>query len=128
MVRYELSEAWGNRQASAKSLMVNKVIAKSISATKDKTKYPADLTKGETGDAGARAATTHERSAAEAYERCGLSRKTAIALVEKGMLRWVTFKVWRLGRTSPAWWRLCDPLVMQPTDMLSLHPLNGISI
>ena len=31
-----------------------------------------------------RTATTHERYAAEAYERCGLSRKTAIALVEEG--------------------------------------------
>ena len=31
-----------------------------------------------------RTATTHERSAAEAYESCGLSRKTSIALAEEG--------------------------------------------
>ena len=60
-----------------------RVSAKSTSATKYKTNYPADLTKGETGDDGVRAATTHERSAAEAYETCGLSRKTAIAIVEE---------------------------------------------
>ena len=61
-----------------------RVSAKSTSATKDKTKYPAYWTKGETGDDGVRTVTTHERSAAEAYERCGLSRKTAFALVEEG--------------------------------------------
>ena len=61
-----------------------RVSANSTSATKDKTKYPADWTKGETGDDGVRTATTHERNAAEAYERCGLSWKTAIALVEEG--------------------------------------------
>ena len=83
MVRDEQIEARSNRQAAAKALK-KKVSAKSTSATKDKTKYPADWNKGETGDDGVRAATTHERSAAEAYERCGLSRKTAIALVEEG--------------------------------------------
>ena len=31
-----------------------------------------------------RTATTHDRNAAEAYERCGLSWKTAIALVDEG--------------------------------------------
>ena len=61
-----------------------RVSAKSTSITKDKTKYPADWTKGETGDDGVLTATTHERSAAEAYECCGLSRKIAIALVEEG--------------------------------------------
>ena len=71
MVRDEQSEA-----------MKKKVGAKSTSATKDKTKYPAYWTKGETGDDGVRTATTHERSAAEAYERCGLSWKASIALVE----------------------------------------------
>ena len=81
MVRDKRNEAQGNRQADAKSLK-KKVSAKSTCATKDKTKYPADWTKEETGDDGVRAATTHERSAAEAYESCGLSRKTAIALVE----------------------------------------------
>ena len=73
MVRYEQSEALKMR-----------VIAKSTSSTKDKTKYPADWTKGETGDVGVRAATTHERSTAEAYECCCLSWKTVIALVEEG--------------------------------------------
>ena len=73
MVRYKQSEA-----------TKKKVGAKSTSATKGKTKYPADCIKGETGYDGVRTATTHERSAAEAYERCGLSRKTAIALVEEG--------------------------------------------
>ena len=64
--------------------MKKKVGAKSTSATKDKTKYPADCNKGGTVDDGERTATTHERFAAEAYERCGLSRKTAISLVGKG--------------------------------------------
>ena len=61
-----------------------KVGAKSTSATKDNTKYPVDCTKGETGYDGVRTATTHERSAAEAYERCSMSRKASIALVEEG--------------------------------------------
>ena len=61
-----------------------RVRAKSTSATMDKTKYPAYWTKGETCNDGVSAATTHARSAAEAYERCGLSRKTSIALVEEG--------------------------------------------
>ena len=61
-----------------------KVGAKSTSATKDKTKYPEDWTKGETGDDGVHTVTTHERSVAEAYERCGLSWKTSISLVEEG--------------------------------------------
>ena len=73
MVRDERSEA-----------MKKKAGSKSSSATKDKTKYPADCTKGETGDDDVRTVTTHERFAAEAYERCGLSRKTAITLVEEG--------------------------------------------
>ena len=72
MVRDERSEA-----------TKKKVGAKSTSATKDKTKYPVDCTKGETGYDGVRTATTHERSAAEAYERCGLSWKTDIALVKE---------------------------------------------
>ena len=83
MVIDERSEARGNMQAAAEA-MKKKVGAKSTSATKDKTKYPMDWTKGETCDDGVRTATTHERSAAEAYERCGLSRKTAIALAEEG--------------------------------------------
>ena len=62
--------------------MKKKLGAKSTRATKYKTKYPTYWTKGETGDDGVRTLTTHERSEAEAYERCGLSRKTAIALVE----------------------------------------------
>ena len=61
-----------------------RVSANSTSSTKDKTKYPVECTKGETCDDGVRTVTTHERSAAEAYERCGLSRKTSIALVEEG--------------------------------------------
>ena len=61
-----------------------RVSAKSTSATNYKTKYPADWTKGETGDDGVRTATTHEQSAAEAYEHCSLSRKTSIALAEEG--------------------------------------------
>ena len=73
MLRDERSEALNMR-----------VRAKSTSATMDKTKYPAYWTKGETCDDGVRTVTTHERSASEAYERCGLSRKTAIALVEEG--------------------------------------------
>ena len=80
MVRDKQSEARGNMQDVSESLK-KRVSAKSTSATKDKTKYPADWTKGETGDDGVRAATTHERSATEAYERCVLSQKTAIALV-----------------------------------------------
>ena len=59
-----------------------RVSAKSNSTTKDKTKYPADWSKGETGDDGVHTVTTHERSADEAYERCSLFRMTAIALVE----------------------------------------------
>ena len=82
MVRDKGSEVRGNRQAAVESLK-KKVSAKSTSATKDKTKYPVDWTKGGTGDDVARTATTHERSAAEAYKRCGLSRKTAISLVEE---------------------------------------------
>ena len=70
MVRDEVSEALKMR-----------VSANNTSAIKEKTKYPEDWTKGETGDDGVRAATTHERSATEAYERCVLSQKTAIALV-----------------------------------------------
>ena len=70
MVRYEALEM--------------RVSAKSTRTTKDKTKYPVDWTKRETDDEGVRAATNHERSAAEAYERCGLSLKTAIALGEEG--------------------------------------------
>ena len=66
MVSDERSEARGNRQAAAEALN-NRVNAKSTSATKNNTKYPADWTKEETGDDGVRAATTHERSAAEAY-------------------------------------------------------------
>ena len=81
MVRDKQSEAWGNRQAAAEALK-NKASTKSTIATKDKTKYPANWTKGETGDDGACAATTHKRSAAEAYGRFGLSWKTAIALVK----------------------------------------------
>ena len=61
-----------------------RVSAKSNSTTKDKTNYPADWTKGETGDDGVRTATTHERYTAEAYERCGLSWMTAIEFVEEG--------------------------------------------
>ena len=61
-----------------------RVSAKSTSDTKDKTKCPADCTKGETGDDGVRTVTNHERSAAEAYERCGLSRNIDVALVEEG--------------------------------------------
>ena len=57
--------------------------AKIISATNDKTKYPEDWTKEETGNDGVHTATTHEWSAAEAYERCGLSCKTDITLVEE---------------------------------------------
>ena len=83
MVRDKQSESRNNRQADAEA-MKKKVGAKSTSATKDKTKYPADWTKWETGEDGVRTATNHERSAAEAYERCGMSRKTAIALVEEG--------------------------------------------
>ena len=60
------------------------VNAKRNIVTKDNTKYPTDWTKWETGDDGVRTATNHERSAAEAYERCGISNKTAIALVEEG--------------------------------------------
>ena len=83
MVRDKQSEAQGNRQAYAQAL--NKKVGTKITiATKDKTKYPADWTKGETCDDGVRISTTHERSTADAYERCGLSRKTAIALVEEG--------------------------------------------
>ena len=74
MERDKQNEAQGNRQAAAESLK-KKVISKSTSETKDKTKYPVDWTKGETGDDGARATTTHERSTAGVYERCGLSRK-----------------------------------------------------
>ena len=81
MVRDEQSEARSNRHADAVATK-KKVVDKSSSATKYNTKYPADWTKGETGDDGVRMATTHERSAAEAYESCGLSRKTAVALVE----------------------------------------------
>ena len=58
--------------------------SKSTSATNDRTKYPADWTKGETGDDGVRTATIHERSASELYERCGMSWKTSIALVGEG--------------------------------------------
>ena len=83
MVRYKQSEARGNRQAADKALK-KKASANSTSATNNNTKYPADWTKGETGDDGVHMATTHEQSAAEAYERCGLSRKTSIALVEEG--------------------------------------------
>ena len=78
MVRDKQSEARGNRQAAVEDLK-NKVIAKRNSATNDKTKYPVDWTKGETGTE-----TIYERSKAEAHERCGLSRKTSIALVEEG--------------------------------------------
>ena len=74
---------WSKRQAAAEALK-KKVSAKSTSATNDKTKYTADWTKGEIGDDGVRTEMTHEQSAAEAYERCGLSWKTAIALVEEG--------------------------------------------
>ena len=73
MVRDEQSEA-----------TKKKVGAKSTSATKGKTKYLAYCTKGETCYDGVRTTTTHERSAAEAYERCGLSHKASIALVEEG--------------------------------------------
>ena len=73
MVRDERSEA-----------TKKKVGAKSTSATKDKTKYPVDCTKGETGYDGVRTATTHERSADEAYECCGMYHKIAISLVEEG--------------------------------------------
>ena len=73
MVRNEQTEALKKR-----------VSANSTSSTKDKTKYPADWTKGETCNDGVRAATTHERSTAEVYGRCGLSWKTSIVLVEEG--------------------------------------------
>ena len=86
MVKDERSESRGNRQAAAEATK-KKVGAKSNSSTKDKTKYPADWNKGEKGDDGVRTATNHERSAAKAYERCGLSRKTAIALMKEGTLR-----------------------------------------
>ena len=54
--------------------MKKKLGAKITSATKDNTKYPADWTKGGSGDDVVRTATTHEKYAAEVYERCGLSR------------------------------------------------------
>ena len=73
MVRDKQSEA-----------LTMRVSANNTSAIKENTKYPEYWTKGETGDDGVRSATTHERYAAEAYERCSLSQKTAIALVEEG--------------------------------------------
>ena len=106
MVRDEGSEALNIR-----------VSAKSTSATKDKTKYPADWTKGETGDDGVRTVRTHERYAAEAYERCGLSQKTSIALVEEGYSHMSDLQGLKTSKDVPSLMKV----VRSPCDATYVH-------